>query len=96
MSNTYYVYILTNKRNTVLYTGMTNDLARRVEQHKSHLVKGFAKRYNVDKLLYYETYSDVQEAITREKQIKAGNRKRKIMLVESINAEWKDLVEELL
>ena len=96
MSPTYYIYILTNKRNTVLYTGVTNDLARRVEEHKSHLVKGFTRRYNINKLVYYETYTDVRDAIAREKQIKSGNRKRKIALIESINSDWKDLTEELM
>jgi len=75
---------------------MTNDLIRRVEEHKSHLIKGFTKRYNVNKLVYYETYPDVQDAIAREKQIKSGNRKRKIALIESVNPEWRDLAEELI
>ncbi|HKI45935.1 MAG TPA: GIY-YIG nuclease family protein [Balneolales bacterium] len=96
MSRTYYIYILTNKRNTVLYTGVTNDLTRRVGEHKSHLIKGFTRRYNISKLVYYETYTDVQDAIAREKQIKSGNRKRKIALIESINSDWKDLTEELM
>ena len=74
MAHKYYVYILTNRWNTVTYTGITNDLMRRMEEHRSRRIEGFTKRYNVDKLVYFETYSDVQDAIAREKQIKSGNR----------------------
>jgi len=87
----YYVYILTNSRHTVLYTGVTNDLQRRVWEHKSKTVSGFTKRYNVDKLVYYETGDDVNIAIAREKQIKAGSRQKKIDLINSLNPEWQDL-----
>jgi putative endonuclease len=87
----YFVYILTNKNNTVLYTGMTNDLRTRVYQHKEKIYKGFTARYNVDKLVYFERFSHADEAVAREKQLKAGNRKRKIELIEGMNPEWTDL-----
>ena len=95
MSKQYYVYIMTNKHNTVLYTGVTNDLVRRTYEHKEKLVKGFTKKYNVNKLVYYEITDDVYSAITREKQIKAGSRKKKIDLIESMNPEWMDLYDSL-
>jgi putative endonuclease len=91
----YYVYILTNASHTVLYTGMTNDLKRRVYEHKQKLASKFTARYNVDALVYYETGIDVREIIAREKQIKAGSRQDKIDLIESINKEWRDLYYEL-
>ena len=91
MEQQYYIYIIANKTNTVLYTGMTNDLIRRVYEHKNKLCQGFTKKYNTDKLVYYETCADPISAITREKQIKAGSRKKKIALIESMNAEWEDL-----
>ena len=91
----YYVYILTNKWNRVLYTGVTNDLKRRVFEHKEKLVKGFSERYNVDKLAYYEIFQDIENAILREKQIKAGSREKKISLIEDMNAVWKDLYDDL-
>ena len=87
----YCVYIMTNRHNTVLYTGVTNDLKKRAWQHREKLVEGFTKRYNVTKLIYYEVSSDVQAAIAREKQIKAGSRQKKIDLVNSMNREWRDL-----
>jgi putative endonuclease len=77
----YYVYILTNRHNTVLYTGVTNDLVRRVHEHKSKQAAGFTRRYNVEKLVYFEVTGDVSAAIGREKQIKAGSRRKKIDLV---------------
>ena len=89
--NNYFVYILTNKNNTVLYTGVTNNLHRRIWQHKSKLLKGFTKRYNVTKLVYFEMYDDPESAISREKQLKAGSRKKKLELINSFNKEWKDL-----
>jgi len=79
MSRQYYVYIMTNKYNTTLYTGITNDLKRRVYEHKEKLVRGFTKKYNVIKLVYYEVFEDPENAILREKQIKAGSRKRKLI-----------------
>jgi putative endonuclease len=91
----YYVYIMTNKRNTVLYTGITNDLKRRVYEHKTKLVKGFTKKYNINKLIYYEISRNVESAILREKQIKGGSRAKKIQLVNGINSRWKDLFDEL-
>ena len=92
----YYVYIMTNKFNTVLYTGFTNDLARRVYEHKNHFVEGFTKKYRVDKLVYYEVFDDPDNAISREKQIKAGSRKKKVELIDGFNKEWKDLYEEII
>jgi putative endonuclease len=91
----YYVYIMANKVNTVLYTGITNDLAERVWQHKQKLAKGFTSKYNVNKLVYYEVFDNPVEAITREKQIKAGSRKKKVELIKRDNPEWRDLSEDL-
>ena len=91
MDKNYYVYILTNERNTVLYTGVTNDLQRRIYEHKNKLVDGFASKHNLTKLVYYEITNEVDSAIIREKQIKAGSRKKKIKLVESVNKNWNDL-----
>lgn len=85
------MYILTNKNNTVLYVGMTNNLNRRVWEHKSKLIDGFTKRYNVDKLVYYEIFDNPSDAIKREKQLKAGSRKKKIELINNFNPEWKEL-----
>ena len=87
----YYVYLLTNEYGNVLYTGVTNNLPRRLYEHKHHLVEGFTRRYNVGKLVYYETTTDVSTAIQREKQIKGWKREKKNALVESVNPEWKDL-----
>jgi putative endonuclease len=86
----YYVYIMTNKSRT-LYTGVTNNLERRVYEHKNKLVTGFASKYNITKLVYYEETSDVNTALAREKQIKGWLRSKKISLIESENPEWKDL-----
>ena len=91
----YYVYILTNKSNKVLYTGFTNNLSRRTFEHISKVDKnGFAERYNCNKLVFFESTSDVKVAIEREKQIKGLTRFKKIKLIESINPDWKDLFEE--
>jgi len=95
MRKQYYIYIITNKWNSVLYTGVTNDLARRVYEHRDKLVDGFTSRYNVSKLVYYEVSEDVGNAIAREKQIKAGSRAKKIALIQSMNPEWNDLYEVL-
>ena len=93
----YYVYILTNNHRSVLYTGVTNDLIRRVYEHKNHLDKGsFTARYNVERLVYFEVTSDVNSAIEREKQIKGWNRKRKETLIASKNPNWNDLYEIIL
>ena len=88
--NTYYVYILSNKSKT-LYIGMTNNLERRMYEHKNKLVDGFTKKYNLTKLVYYETTNDVKSAINREKQLKGWLRKRKIDLIEQKNPNWDDL-----
>ena len=93
MSKEYSVYIMTNKSRT-LYTGVTNDLMRRVYEHKNKLIKGFTSKYNIQCLVYYETTSSIDSAIAREKQIKGWLRAKKIALIESINPEWKDLSEE--
>jgi putative endonuclease len=87
----YFVYILTNRHHTVLYTGVTNDLRTRVYEHKEKIVKGFTNKYNVDKLVYFEHFTHIDDAIAREKQIKAGSRKKKIELINSLNPEWIDL-----
>jgi len=86
---------MTNKRNTVLYVGVTNDLIRRVHEHEEKVAEGFTKKYNIVKLVYYEVLEDIENAILREKQIKAGSRQKKIRLVNSMNSEWRDLYEEL-
>jgi len=91
----YCVYILTNQRNTVLYTGVTGDLRARLHQHREKLLPGFTKRYNVSKLVYYEAGCDAAGAIAREKQIKAGSRRKKIELINQLNPEWRDLYDEL-
>ena len=91
-----YVYILFNKRNGTLYVGVTSDLVKRVYEHKNKFVEGFTKKYAVDKLGYYEVCDDIQTAIEREKQLKSGNRKRKIELIEKNNSEWKDLYYEII
>lgn len=90
----YYVYIMTNKNNTVLYTGVTSDLPRRVWQHKEKINIGFAEAYNVNKLVYCEEFAHISDAIAREKQIKAGSRQKKIDLINSLNPECRDLLEE--
>ena len=90
----YYIYIMTNKNNNVLYTGVTRHLEGRVRQHKNKEVEGFTSRYNVNKLVYYEEYDNVYDAITREKQIKGGPRKKKIELIENNNKAWQDLSEK--
>ena len=95
MDKQYYIYILTNHRGNVLYTGVTNDLARRVSEHKDKLVPGFTKKYHVSKLVYYEVVGDIIAAIEREKQIKGLKRQAKIDLITSMNIEWRDLYEEL-
>ncbi len=91
----YFVYIMTNPRNTVLYTGVTSDLKRRIFEHKNKLLSGFIAKYNVTKLVYYEVYEDPENAILREKQIKAGSRAKKIRLIHSLNPEWRDLSSDL-
>ena len=95
MDKQYYVYIMTNKNNTTLYTGVTNDLPRRVFEHKNKLAEGFTRKYNINKLVYYEIYEDIYEAITREKQIKGGSRAKKVQLIEEKNPSWNDLSSEI-
>lgn len=90
------VYILTNAHNRVLYTGVTNDLVKRVYEHKNKLVDGFTKKYNVHKLVYFEVFDDMITAITREKQIKGWLRSKKIALIERKNPKWNNLYETLL
>ncbi len=91
-----YVYLLANKHNNVLYTGVTNDLIRRVYEHKNKLVAGFTKKYNVDRLVYYEVCGSIITAIEREKQIKGWSRKKKQDLINVLNPEWTDLYQTLL
>lgn len=93
MTKEYYVYIMTNKSRT-LYTGVTNNLMRRVDEHKKKLIKGFTSKYNIKYLVYYEMTTDIHTAIGREKQIKGWLRAKKIALINSMNPEWKDLSEE--
>jgi len=92
----YYVYILFNKRNGTLYVGVTNDLVKRIWQHKNKVVEGFTKQYGVDKLGHYEVFENINSAITREKQLKGGNRKAKIELIELNNPNWNDLYYDIL
>jgi len=91
-----YVYILFNKKNGALYTGVTSDLIKRVYEHKNKLVEGFSSKYGTDKLGYYEMQDSIVKAIEREKQIKGGSRKRKLALIESVNPEWKDLYDSII
>ncbi len=93
-SHTYYVYMTTNKTNKVLYTGVTNNLERRLWEHKNKRIEGFTNRYNAIKLVYFEQTSDINSAIAREKQIKGWLRAKKNNLVESINPDWKDLSDD--
>jgi len=95
MEKSYCVYILSNWLNTVLYTGITNNLKRRVFEHKQKIVEGFTKKYNVDKLVYFEVYNDPQIAIEREKQIKNLLRKKKESLIDKENPKWFDLYDKL-
>ena len=91
----YYVYILASKKNGTLYIGVTNDLIRRVYEHKEGIMVGFTKKYNIKLLVYFEVHNDINEAIKREKALKKWYRKWKIELIEKNNPEWKDLYEEL-
>lgn len=86
---------MTNMNNTVLYTGITNNLKRRVYEHKEKLAEGFTKRYKITKLVYYEAFRDIESAILREKQIKGGSRAKKIKLINKTNDKWKDLYDDL-
>jgi putative endonuclease len=94
-SREYCVYIMANQNNTTLYTGVTNNLQRRVNEHKQNAGSVFTKKYNLHKLVYFEVTNDVQAAILREKQIKGGSRQKKLDLINTLNPEWRDLTEEL-
>ncbi|MFH1191312.1 MAG: GIY-YIG nuclease family protein [Candidatus Omnitrophota bacterium] len=91
----YYVYFLTNRNNKVLYIGVTNDLKRRVYEHKNALTRSFTQKYNVNKLVYYEIYEEIEAAIFREKQIKAGSRQKKNELIVKTNPRWEDLADSI-
>jgi putative endonuclease len=95
MSKTYYVYILASKRNGTLYVGVTNDLARRAWEHREGLIPGFTKTYGVKKLVYYETFDDVEQAIRREKRLKKYKREWKMNLIQQNNVGWRDLADTL-
>ncbi|HKB87431.1 MAG TPA: GIY-YIG nuclease family protein [Ignavibacteriaceae bacterium] len=92
----YYIYIISNWNNKVIYIGVTNNLERRIFEHKSKLIPGFSSKYNLNKLVYYEQYVDIREAITREKELKKWKREKKNKLIESTNPEWMDLSNELI
>ncbi|MBR3654984.1 MAG: GIY-YIG nuclease family protein [Elusimicrobia bacterium] len=92
----YYVYILFSEKNGTLYIGVTSNLVKRIYEHKQKLVDGFTKKYNVDKLGYFEIYKSIEQAIEREKQLKAGSRQKKIDLIEKENPGWKDLYNSIL
>ena len=90
-----FVYMMMNKTNTVVYTGVTNNLKKRVFEHREKLTGGFTQKYRVNKLVYFEIFSEIMEAITREKQIKAGSREKKIKLIQSMNPQLRDLYDEI-
>ena len=96
MPKYYCISIITNLRNTVLYTGVTSNLVARIYHHKNKSVSSFSNKYNLEKLVYYEIYEDVKLAIQREKQIKAGNRKKKTDVIDKFNPEWKDLYNSII
>lgn len=95
-SRQYYVYILANVTNRVLYIGVTNNLIKRIFEHKNKLVKGFSQRYNLDKLVYFEMFTDINEAIFREKQLKGGSREKKLLLIETTNPTFQDLYPSII
>lgn len=92
----YYTYITVNKSNEVIYVGVTNDLIKRIYEHKNKVFDGFTKKYNVDKLVYYEIYNDIEEAIKREKQLKNWHREWKLNLIRGINPDFNDLYNEIV
>jgi len=96
VDNKYFVYILASKKNGVLYVGMTNDLVRRIYEHKNHILKGFTSKYNIDNLIYFEVFSSPYDAIVREKQIKKWNRVWKTRLIEKENPGWDDLYSKII
>ncbi len=91
----YYVYILANKRNGTLYTGVTNDMARRTNEHRESAGANFTRRYGINRLVYFESHEDVREAIAREKRIKRWKRPWKLELIEKVNPDWRDLFDDL-
>jgi putative endonuclease len=92
-----YIYIMTNINNTVLYIGVTSNIEKRIYEHKNGIYQNaFTKRYNLSKLVYYEVHESIEEAIYREKQLKAGSRKKKIMLIKTLNSSWSDLANEII
>ena len=95
MTRSFFVYILASRRNGTLYVGVTNDLARRMSEHKSKLVPGFTRKYRVDKLVYFEEYASILEARARERALKRWDRAWKLALIEEMNPQWRDLSEEL-
>ena len=95
MTRTYFIYILASKRNGTLYIGITNDLRRRIYEHKNNFINGFTQKYDIHQLVYYEETSDIKSAIQREKRLKKWNRKWKIELIEKENPNWNDLYEQL-
>jgi len=94
MTKTYYVYILASKRNGTLYIGVTNNLERRLYEHRNNLIEGFTNKYNVHNLVYYEDVNDIQAALQREKQLKRWTRKWKLELIEKVNPAWRDLAND--
>jgi putative endonuclease len=95
MTGSYFVYILASRRNGTLYVGVTNDLVRRISQHKSKVVPGFTRKYNVDKLVYFEEYASILEARARERALKRWDRAWKLALIEEMNPQWRDLGDEV-
>ncbi len=93
-SKVYFIYILASKRNGTLYIGVTNDLERRISEHKNNLVDGFTAKYDIHNLVYYEETNDIESAIQREKQLKKWNREWKLELIEKVNPEWRDLSKD--
>ncbi len=91
-NHNYFVYILTNKVYTTIYIGVTNDLKMRVEQHKSGLIKGFTQKYKVNKLIYFEYFTDISQAIGREKELKGWKREKKFELINKVNSKWEEII----
>ncbi len=95
MTDNSYVYMLMNQGNTVIYTGVTTNLIKRLYEHKQKMIEGFSKRYNLNKLVYFEQFNNIKDASAREKQIKAGSRKKKLNLIKTLNPNFKDLFEKI-
>jgi putative endonuclease len=96
MNNQFYVYFITNKHNSVIYTGFSDDLYRRIIEHKEKLNPGFSKKYNCNKLVYYEEFDNAEEALQRERQLKRYKRKWKEDLINSMNPSWRDFIEDFI